>query len=67
MTKVWDERKINLLSLNRDCTVISNAISEKIGTLVTLVDLAIVAFVLLASPKVSVGDVCTGIDFGGFY
>ena len=67
MTKIWDERNINLMSLNRDCTVISSAISEKIGTLVTLVDLAIVAFVLLASPKVSVGDVCTGIDFGGFY
>ena len=48
-------------------TVISHDISEKIGTLVTLVDLAIVAFVLLASPKVSVGDVCTGTDFGGFY
>jgi hypothetical protein len=47
--------------------LISNAISVTIGTLVTLVDLAIVAFVLLALPKVSVGDVCTGTDFGGFY
>jgi hypothetical protein len=54
-------------AVNRDCTVISHDISEKIGTLVTLVDLAIVAFVLLALPKVSVGDVCTGTDFGGFY